>query len=61
MITHHIEEIPAGSTHAMLLKAGQVVASGRIDDVLTSKFLTTAYDLPVQVTKIGNRFTASAI
>jgi iron complex transport system ATP-binding protein len=61
MITHHIEEIPAGSTHAMLLKAGEVVASGRIDDVLTSKFLTTAYDLPVQVTKIGNRFTGSAI
>ena len=42
MITHHIEEIPAGSTHALLLKSGNIVASGAIGGVVTSENLTTA-------------------
>jgi iron complex transport system ATP-binding protein len=61
MITHHIEEIPAGSTHALLLKSGQVIASGPIGDVVTTENLTVAYDMPISVTTLNNRFTANAI
>ena len=61
MITHHIEEIPAGSTHALLLKSGQVIASGPIGDVVTTENLTVAYDMPISITTLNNRFTANAI
>jgi iron complex transport system ATP-binding protein len=61
MITHHIEEIPAGSTHALLLKSGSVIASGPIGTVVTSENLTTAYEMPINVAVTNNRFTANAI
>ena len=61
MITHHIEEIPASSTHALLLKDGKAVASGPISQVLTSENLTKAYEMPITVTQIGNRYSANAI
>ena len=61
MITHHIEEIPSGSTHAMLLKSGKVVASGPIAQVVTSDNLTLAYDMPIQVAANNNRYSANAI
>ena len=61
MITHHIEEIPAGSTHALLLKSGKIVASGPIAEVITSENLTVAYDMPIQVAKLNNRYSANAI
>ncbi len=61
MITHHIEEIPAGSTHALLLKSGGVIASGPIGEVVTSEYLTKAYEMPISVAMTNNRFTANAI
>jgi len=60
IITHHIEEIPASTTHALLLREGRVVASGMIREVLTDEFVSATYGLPIRVTQIGNRFTASA-
>ena len=61
IITHHIEEIPAGSTHALLLKSGEVVASGAIGEVITSENLTQAYEMPITVTVANNRYSASAV
>jgi len=61
MITHHIEEIPSGSTHALLLKAGAVVASGEISSVITSENLSNAYDMPINVTMQNNRYSANAL
>ena len=58
MITHHLEEIPAGFTHAMLLDEGEVVAQGLIDDVLTSENVSRAYHQPIEVTVDEGRFTA---
>ena len=58
MITHHVEEIPFGFTHAMLLDEGDVVAQGLIDDVLTSENLTKAYHQPIKLTKEDGRFFA---
>lgn len=58
MITHHLEEIPAGFTHAMLLDEGEVVAQGLIDDVLTSANVSRAYHQPIEVTRDDGRFFA---
>ncbi|MDO5076605.1 ABC transporter ATP-binding protein [Corynebacterium sp.] len=58
MITHHVEEIPNGFTHAMLLDEGSVVAQGLIDDVLTSENLTRAFHQPISIDKIDGRYFA---
>ena len=58
MITHHLEEIPAGFTHAMLLDEGEVVAQGLINDVLTSENVSRAYHQPIEVTVDEGRYTA---
>lgn len=58
MITHHLEEIPPGFTHAMLLDEGQVVAQGLIEDVLTSENVTKAYHQPIEVTFDDGRYFA---
>ena len=58
MITHHLEEIPYGFTHAMLLDEGDVVAQGLIEDVLTSENVTKAYHQPIEVTYEDGRFAA---
>ncbi|MBV7292954.1 ABC transporter ATP-binding protein [Corynebacterium sp. TAE3-ERU16] len=58
MITHHVEEIPAGFTHAMLLDEGAVVAQGLIDDVLTGENLTRAFHQPIQLDRIDGRYFA---
>ena len=58
MITHHLEEIPYGFTHAMLFDEGDVVAQGLIEDVLTSENVTKAYHQPIEVTYEDGRFAA---
>ena len=58
MITHHVEEIPYGFTHALLLDEGSVVAQGLIDDVLTSENLTRTFHQPIQLDRIDRRYFA---
>ncbi|AGF72258.1 ABC-type molybdenum transport system, ATPase component [Corynebacterium halotolerans YIM 70093 = DSM 44683] len=58
MITHHVEEIPEGFTHAMLLDEGEVVAQGLIDTVLTSENLSKTFRQPIELDRIGGRFFA---
>lgn len=60
MVTHHVEEIPVGITHAMLLKDGGVVAQGPVDEVITEGPLSEAFGLSLEVTKRDGRFTARA-
>ena len=60
IVTHHIEEIPSGTTHALLLKDGKVVAQGVIDTVITDENLSHAYGLPISVQSEGGRFFARA-
>ena len=61
MITHHVEEIPAGFTHAMLLDSGEVVAQGLIDQVLTSDNLSKTFHQPIQIDRIDGRFFARRV
>src|SRR5690606_761380 len=49
MVTHHVEEIPAGFTHALLLAEGRIRAAGPIEEVITSEHLSEAFGLPLVV------------
>ena len=60
LVTHHVEEIPPGFTHALLLREGAVVAQGEIDAVLTGPALSTAFGLPLVVERHDGRWTARA-
>ncbi|MEJ3404078.1 ABC transporter ATP-binding protein [Rathayibacter sp. YIM 133350] len=60
MVTHHVEEIPVGFTHALLLKQGRTVASGPIGQALTSQTLTETFDMPIELTESDGRYTARA-
>lgn len=60
MVTHHVEEIPPGFTHALVLAAGHVVAAGPVGETLTSSVLTHAFGVPLEVRHDGGRFSARA-
>jgi iron complex transport system ATP-binding protein len=61
LVTHHVEEIPPGFTHALLLREGRVVRAGPIDEALTSESLSTAFGLPLVLERNGDRYTARAV
>jgi iron complex transport system ATP-binding protein len=58
LVTHHLEELPASTTHAMLLRDGRLVAAGTADDVLTTELATACFGHPVAVTTRAGRWAA---
>ncbi|HYI60883.1 MAG TPA: ATP-binding cassette domain-containing protein [Acidimicrobiales bacterium] len=58
LVTHHPEEIPPGATHALLLRAGRVVAAGPADEVLASGPLSACFGLDLDVSRAGGRIIA---
>jgi iron complex transport system ATP-binding protein len=60
LVTHHVEEIPRGFTHALLLRGGAVAAAGEIGNVVTSQNLSDAFGLRVSVSLENGRFFAQA-
>lgn len=58
MVTHHVEEIPVGFTHALLLRDGAVEAAGPLAEALTPEVLSRTYGLPVDLKEEGGRYTA---
>ena len=60
LVTHHVEEIPAGFTHALLLRAGAAVAAGPIADVLTPEHLEASFGLRLDVERHDDRWSARA-
>lgn len=61
LVTHHVEEIPPGFTHALLLAEGQVVASGFLDEVLTSENLSSAFGQYIGLDVIDGRYFARRV
>ncbi len=61
LVSHQVEDIPLGMTHALLLKEGQVVSQGPIRSVLTSHDLSECFGLPIEVQSSGERFFARAM
>lgn len=60
LVTHHLEDVPPGFTHALLLRAGGVVAAGPIESTLTEEHLSAAFGTDLKVTRTGGRYTAVA-
>ena len=61
IVTHHIEEIPRGTTHVLILSHARAVAQGRIEDVLTSENLSRAYGISISLVHDKGRYFARAI
>ncbi|WP_424448062.1 ABC transporter ATP-binding protein [Microbacterium arborescens] len=60
MVTHHVEEIPVGFTHVLLLREGRLVAAGPLADALTAESLTETFGLPISLTEEDGRYAARA-
>ncbi len=56
MVTHHLEEIPTGFTHALLLNEGSVVAQGPIENIISSDLLSETFGFGLSVSSEGGRF-----
>jgi iron complex transport system ATP-binding protein len=60
MVTHHVEEIPVGFTHVLLLRDGGVVAAGPIPEALTAENLTATFGTRIVLNEDGGRYAARA-
>ncbi|WP_195166658.1 ATP-binding cassette domain-containing protein [Mycobacteroides abscessus] len=58
LVTHHVEEIPPGFSHALLLSEGGIVAQGLLADVMTSENLSRAFGQSIVVEMIDGRYFA---
>lgn len=56
LVTHHVEEITSGFTHALILKAGEVVAAGPVNTTLTSRTLSHAFGATVRLIRKRDGF-----
>jgi iron complex transport system ATP-binding protein len=59
-VTHHVEEVPDGFTHAMLLRRGSVLAQGPIEQVFTTRNLSRCFGVPLEIEYRNNRWAAWA-
>jgi len=60
MVTHHVEEIPVGFTHVLLLREGAIVAAGPIEQTLTAEALSDAFGMPISLDRVDGRYAARA-
>ena len=60
IVTHHVEEIPRGTSHCLLLSEGLAVAQGPLAEVLTATNLSMAYDIEIELNETDGRYFARA-
>jgi iron complex transport system ATP-binding protein len=60
LVTHHVEEIPYGTTHLLLIREGNIVAAGPIAATLTGDALSAAFGIPISLSYDGQRWFARA-
>lgn len=58
MVTHHLEEIPEGFTHALIVSGGQIHSAGPIEQTLTSDKLSGAFGVSISVELVDGRYRA---
>jgi iron complex transport system ATP-binding protein len=58
MVTHHLEDLPTSTSHALLLRDGAAVAQGPADEVITSAAVSHAFDFPLAIVRDGGRWHA---
>jgi iron complex transport system ATP-binding protein len=61
MVTHHVEEVPEGITHAMLLRRGSVLAAGPVSEVFTEQHLSRCFGVPLVIESNHARWSARAV
>ncbi|HTX80531.1 MAG TPA: ATP-binding cassette domain-containing protein [Streptosporangiaceae bacterium] len=61
LVTHHLEELPASTTHALLLRGGRMLAAGTVGHVLTSELASTCFDHPIAITRQAGRWAAITV
>jgi iron complex transport system ATP-binding protein len=61
LVTHHLEELPASTTHAMLLRDGRILAAGNIDDVLTTQLASACFGHALAVSRHTGRWVATSV
>jgi iron complex transport system ATP-binding protein len=60
LVTHHVDELPPGFTHALLLRAGRIHAAGPLEEVLTEDALSATFDLPLRLERRHGRWWSVA-
>jgi iron complex transport system ATP-binding protein len=60
LVTHHVDEIPPGFTHVLLLREGRVHAAGPVETTLTAEHLSATFGLPLSLERRNGRFSAFA-
>lgn len=60
MVTHHLEEIPQGFTHALILVSGKVYAAGEIGSTITTEKISEAFGMSLSVDSIDGRYRVRA-
>ncbi|MGH8988133.1 MAG: ABC transporter ATP-binding protein [Acidimicrobiales bacterium] len=58
LVTHHLEEVPPGFTHGLLIAEGRVLAAGRLEEVLTAQLVSACFGIPVHVEQNDGRWWA---
>ncbi|NKY58910.1 ABC transporter ATP-binding protein [Nocardia flavorosea] len=58
LVTHHLEELPTSTSHALLIAGGRTVAAGTADQTITTANISAAFDHPVRVDRQGGRWSA---
>ena len=58
LVTHHVEEVPPGYTHALLLREGRAVTQGLLEDVLTAEALSGTFGTRIVLDRVGERYFA---
>jgi iron complex transport system ATP-binding protein len=61
LVTHHVEELPAGITHVALVRDGRLVTTGPVGEVLTTAAVSSCFGVPVTVERSDGRWTARAV
>jgi iron complex transport system ATP-binding protein len=61
LVTHHVDEIPPGTTHALMLRHGRAIAQGELETTLTAETLSECFDMPLALERRPDgRFSAWA-
>jgi iron complex transport system ATP-binding protein len=58
LVSHHVEEIPPGFTHVLMLAEGRVVVSGPLERVLTEEALSETFGMPLLLQHADGRWAA---
>jgi iron complex transport system ATP-binding protein len=60
MVSHHLEELPVSTSHVLLMRGGEVLAKGPVDEILTSELVSECFGFPIDVHEFDGRWAARA-